>query len=310
MPSKRKISAAEFVKDLRSGMTLSELMNKYSIVPRELDSIFAQLKQSLVSPLELYGRSLDEQAGTATEKIRFFRRHQVGLQVRIYDASDKEIWGYVKDVSERGVGIQGIEAGIDETKTLVIASDEFFAINQIKLVAKCRWFKATGAAGKFLGGFEIIDISERDFERLKRFIEVCARSEQASNVPARSDSVQVRASSTANTETVWVCPFCKKPQSKEYEECPQCGIIAKKYMQRLEKTKSEIVSIMEKEVPAELTKTSQKQRPEGKTVSIPVNLWTDLESLGGDTYEHFINALSTYVLRQKVGGQPSKAKPL
>jgi hypothetical protein len=71
-------------------------------------------------------------------------------------------------------------------------------------------------------------------------------------------------------------------------------------MQRLEKTKTEILSIMEKEVPAEAPKGSQKRRAEAKTVSIPVSLWSDLESLGGDPYEHLINALTTYVLRNKV----------
>ena len=39
MPSKGGISVAEFVKDLRHGMTSSELMTKYSLVPRELDGI-------------------------------------------------------------------------------------------------------------------------------------------------------------------------------------------------------------------------------------------------------------------------------
>ncbi len=176
MPAKRKISAAEFVEDLRSGMTLSELMDKYSVVPRELDAILLQLRQSVINPLQAYGRSPEEQTSTGIAKIRFFRRHQVGLPVRVHDASNPEIWGYIRDVSERGLGIQGIEAAIDEIKTLVIFSNEFFSINQISLVAKCRWVTPTGDTRKCLTGFETIRISDSSFERLKRFIEACARA--------------------------------------------------------------------------------------------------------------------------------------
>jgi hypothetical protein len=300
MPAKRKISAAEFVEDLRSGMTLSELMDKYSVVPRELDAILLQLRQSVINPLQAYGRSPEEQTSTGIAKIRFFRRHQVGLPVRVHDASNPEIWGYIRDVSERGLGIQGIEAAIDEIKTLVIFSNEFFSINQISLVAKCRWVTPTGDTRKCLTGFETIRISDSSFERLKRFIEACARAEQASKAPARSESSRSPASAKAKTETVWVCPFCQKPQNREYEECPQCGIIAKKYMQRLDKTKTEILDMMEKEAAPDATAASRKEEAGSKTIAISAKLWSDLESLGGDPYEHLINALSTYVLRHRV----------
>ncbi len=300
MPAKRKISAAEFVEDLRSGMTLSELMDKYSVVPRELDAILLQLKQSLVNPLQVYGRSPGEQAIAGIEKIRFFRRHQVGLPVRIHDASNPEVWGHIRDVSERGVGVEGIVAGVDEIKTLVIACNEFFSINQIKLVAKCRWATPNSDTRKYLTGFETVRISEGSLERLKSFIEACTRAEQASKAPARSASSRLSTSTKPKTETVWVCPFCQKPQNREYEECPQCGIIAKKYMQRLDKTKTEILHMMKKEVQSEATSVAQKDEAGIKMVSISAKLWSDLESLGGDPYQHLVNALSTYVLRHKV----------
>lgn len=301
MASKRKISAAEFVKDLRSGMTLSELMDKYFLAPRELDAILRQLKQSLAHPSHLYGRSPSEQGGTGIEGIRFLRRHRVGLPVRVHDLVDPEIQGQLRDISERGLGVQGIEAKVDEDRTLVIWSNEFFSISQFELIAKCRWTTPTGDDRKCLSGFEIIRVSEESTEQLKRFIEACTRAEEVSRAATHPDPLALPASKAAKIETVWICPFCQKPQNKEYEECPQCGIIAKKYMQRLDTTKSEILSIMEKEPSLqEIPAAYQKDRTATRTISISAKLWYELESLGGDPLDHLTNALSTYVLRHKV----------
>jgi hypothetical protein len=57
MASRAKISAAEFVQDLRSGLTSCELMDKYSLAARELDGVLAQIKKAYADPAELYGRS-------------------------------------------------------------------------------------------------------------------------------------------------------------------------------------------------------------------------------------------------------------
>ena len=60
MASRAKISAAEFVQDLRSGLTACELMDKYSLVARELDGVLDQLKKTLGDPAEIYGRTGEE----------------------------------------------------------------------------------------------------------------------------------------------------------------------------------------------------------------------------------------------------------
>jgi hypothetical protein len=302
MVSKRKISAAEFVKDLRSGITVSELMDKYSLTPRELDGILRQLKQTLANPSHLYGRSPSEQGGIGIEGIRFRRRHSVGLPVSVHDLADPGIQGHLRDISERGLGVQGIEAKPDEIRTFVVWSHEFFAISQFRLIAKCRWTIPMRDERKCLSGFEIIGVPKESLEHFNRFVEACTRAEQASKVPAGPDRVALPASKVAEAKRLWTCPFCQKPQEKEYEECPQCGIIAKKYMRRLEGTKSEIMSMMAKEPSLQETPAVyQKDRTSStKTVSISAKLWNELVALGGDPLEHLTKALSAYVLRHKV----------
>ncbi len=38
--------------------------------------------------------------------------------------------------------------------------------------------------------------------------------------------------------TVWKCPACGKPQTRELEECPDCGVIATKFLKRQEEKRN------------------------------------------------------------------------
>jgi hypothetical protein len=299
MPSKGRISAAEFVKDLRHGVTSSELMTKYSLVPRELDGILVQLKRAMVNPSDIYGRTSPNQAGEAVERIRSLHRNKVPLPVPIYEVTDPQIRGVIRDISEKGVGVQGLETKVDEVKTLVVLANEFFSINPFKLEAKCRWINPTGGAGGNLAGFEITNISGRSLEGLKKFIETYGRGDRASETAPKPQSSTLPSSHKYNGKTVWTCPFCEMPQPGEFEECPQCGIIVRKYLQRLDTTKSEILAIVDKKPRVELTTVSEKELADKKAIYISAKLWKDLKSLGGNPDDHVIRALSTYVLRNK-----------
>ena len=131
MASGAKISAAEFVQDLRSGITACELMDKYSMVARELDGVLDQLKKTLGDPAEIYGRTAKKQAHEKTNRIRFLRRHRMALSVLIYDAQDPTIRGEVRDVSEKGIGVRKMDTKVDETKNLVVLANEYFSIDPV-----------------------------------------------------------------------------------------------------------------------------------------------------------------------------------
>lgn len=49
-----------------------------------------------------------------------------------------------------------------------------------------------------------------------------------------------KSSFKGETETAWRCPACNMPQDREFNECPQCGVIVNKYVQfQSEKEKTE-----------------------------------------------------------------------
>jgi hypothetical protein len=300
MPSKGRISAAEFVKDLRHRMTSSELMTKYSLAPRELDGILVQLKRAMVNPSDIYGRTSPNQAGEAVERIRSLHRNKVPLPVPIYEVTDPQIRGVIRDISEKGVGVQGLETKVDEVKTLVVLANEFFSINPFKLEAKCRWINPTGDASGHLAGFEITNISGRGLDALRRFIETYGRGDRASEAAQEPESSTLASSQKDKSEKVWACPFCEIPQPREFEECPQCGIIIKKYLQRLDTAQGETLAMVEKKPGVKLTAASEKEPSDKKTIHISAKLWKELESLGGNPDDHLASALSTYVLRNKV----------
>ena len=109
MESRAKISAAEFVQDLRSGLTSCELMDKYSLTARELDGVLAQIKKAFADPAELYGRSAPNGVDEKTTKFRFLRRHKIDLPVLVYESKDPKIRGEVRDISEKGIRIQKMD---------------------------------------------------------------------------------------------------------------------------------------------------------------------------------------------------------
>jgi hypothetical protein len=299
MPPRVKISAAEFVQDLRTGMTSCELMNKYSVTARELDGVLSQLKKVLVDPAKVYGRaSQDATSGTA-DKIRFFRRYKIELPVGICDANNPAIRGEVRDVSERGIGVQKMDTNVDEIKNLVVLANEFFSINPFGFEAQCRWTCPTTDDRRLLAGFEIIKISEESSRSLGKFIKAYENlkvqdAEEAA--PGLSDASVPEA--TGN-DARWVCPFCEMPQPRAFEECPQCGIIVAKYLSKLEANKIEVTDIIKKQPLPQAPTTEKTDSAGGRTITISANVWKELEALGGDPHKHLNAALSTYLLKAR-----------
>ncbi len=251
MPEKREISAGELVKDLRAGMTALELMDKYALTPVQLETIFQQLERIAAKPSRLYGRGPSGDAGLTEERIRVFPRHTVGAPVEVRDLAHPEIKGVVRDITEKGIGIEGYKAKVQEIKTFVVRADQFFAVNSFQLEAKCRWVKSVPDARRHVAGFQIVNISERNLRELRRFIDHITHAEQAARNEPRSGPAEKTSRSQEPSGELWVCPFCKMPQTRAFDECPQCGIIGSKYMQRLEKTKTEVLALLEKEMSVE-----------------------------------------------------------
>jgi hypothetical protein len=173
MPPFRTIKAKEIISDIESGMSKSELMKKYRLSARGLRSAFRQLVAadaiSYLDPWEDTSVHCDE---SGIKSLRRFTRYYLDFELTVFDEARPKVHGIVRDITERGLGLTGIEAQINETKTLVIEGDEFTAVGPIRLKAKCRWIKRVEVSGARFSGFEITWVSSGDSSELKKLIQL------------------------------------------------------------------------------------------------------------------------------------------
>ena len=171
--ARRVIKAKEIVADIRARLTDFELMEKYQVTLEGLHKVFDQLvKAGALRPEELEERTpfFDDPANRS--KTRAFPRKQVDVPLPIYDSHDSAAKGIVKDLSEKGIRIEGITAMVGESKTFLIPADIFPDVDPIGFEAKCRWVEKKGAdKGLCITGFEITGISDDSSRKLRKLIE-------------------------------------------------------------------------------------------------------------------------------------------
>lgn len=174
MSSKRKISGKEIVNDIRSGLSDTELMQKYGVSSRGLQSIFRKLLSAkAIGPVELHERSSFDDSTVDLEEIRQSFRGYTALTATVYEVRNPEILGTVKDVTEKHIEVTGIQAGFDETRNLVILVGKSARIEPIMLKAKCRWCR-TDLRGDHQTYFEIVHVDDDDLNELRKLIRAMA----------------------------------------------------------------------------------------------------------------------------------------
>jgi uncharacterized protein (DUF433 family) len=169
-PVSRKINLLEIVADIRAGMSNRDIMEKYNLSEEMLRQVSKKLLDARMS------RSAAAEPETTIEERQDFLatgefvRHEVDLEVPIYEAGRPESQGVVRDISEEGVGVAGIEANVGDLKTLVILGDEFGEFSSFEFEAYCRWSYADTEDGACLTGFAISKISKNDFLQLQKLV--------------------------------------------------------------------------------------------------------------------------------------------
>lgn len=91
------------------------------------------------------------------------------VPVPVYETRNPRVLGTVSDISERAVGVTGIPAGIEETKTLVVVPEESMMIESFRFRSRCRWTDARKS--EHFARFEIVAIAEKDKKNLRELIE-------------------------------------------------------------------------------------------------------------------------------------------
>ena len=171
MREKRQINGSDILNDLRSGMTDSELHVKYKVSEKGLLNVFKQLVACrAISHSELYKISSSYRDTADRITGRRHPRADLAVRVPIYDMGSGDI-GLLRDISEKGLRVAGIESSVGESKTFQIPIDMFMQAEPLLIIAECKWVELKERQNKyFVAGFEIMDLSETDGLVLRNFI--------------------------------------------------------------------------------------------------------------------------------------------
>jgi hypothetical protein len=155
-------------------MTDDELAQKYQLTPGKLEFIFNKLLEAkAISAAEIEDRRGGRARGPYPEMPSDFRisvREKLDFPLAVYEKDMPDIRGLLRDISEQGVGVKGIEAAVGDQKTLIIPAHELFHINPIEIEVICRWVATEGSYGDPVGGFEIVNLIEGSMEDLQMLI--------------------------------------------------------------------------------------------------------------------------------------------
>lgn len=181
MPAKRSIRASEAVGDIRKGMSNHDLMLKYRLTPDGLRSLLRKLVHARVLARdEMEMRESTLSAPLVQTQLRQTPRCYPAEMFPIYDMDDLTTELLMKDLSERGVQIVGMQPTIGEQKTFLIQALAFQDIDPLIFEARCRWTRqdVTDAGETTLvSGFEIVGIDEADLGELRKFIRAICPAE-------------------------------------------------------------------------------------------------------------------------------------
>jgi hypothetical protein len=169
----RRISVKQIVADIRGGMDWCGLMARYDLSSHALRKALQRLvEKKAVEASEIPVESAASDDAAASANSRRFERYCLDFQLPVWEAETPGTTGEVLDITEKGLGVLGLPVSIDETKNLVIFSEEFLEIDQFSLLARCRWVKRAPESGDYVAGFEICGIHEKDLAELRKVIEL------------------------------------------------------------------------------------------------------------------------------------------
>ncbi|MGB6064953.1 MAG: PilZ domain-containing protein [Desulfomonilaceae bacterium] len=173
MQIKRRISGKDVLGDLRSGCTDSALMEKYRLSSSALQTIFHKLVvRQAIDHSELYDKSPLYRERVDQINARSSPRASLTVRLPIYDLQ-AATGGVLRDISETGLRVAGIETHVGELKTFQIPIDIFMPADPLMVIAECKWIQTRGRNSHYLvSGFEIRDLSEPDRKSLQKFIKL------------------------------------------------------------------------------------------------------------------------------------------
>jgi len=172
------LRTSEIVRAIRSGVTDAELMRRYSLSLSGLRRLLQRLvANGAIDHTELYERSPVYRVMMDILGSRTSPRVRIPMALTAYDKK-KGRRGFVRDISETGLRLAGIEVRVGESMTMHLPLNEFSGSGPLDLEAVCRWTKIEGKRKRYVvAGFEITSISDEARIRLSHIREFL-RSQQ------------------------------------------------------------------------------------------------------------------------------------
>jgi hypothetical protein len=164
-----KLDTRDVVKDVLSGKSVPQLMEKYRLNRRTMENLLDHLAKSGVIGIPRHNGE------PAVQEHRMAKRHTVDVEIPLQMVEIPSFRGILRDVSEKGIGLLGIYAQPNESARLLILGDDAGDIAPFEVEGICRWSK--WEAGQILSGFEITRVSESDLDELLQLIEIARRNE-------------------------------------------------------------------------------------------------------------------------------------
>ena len=170
MHQMRKIRARDLITDIRGGLTASQLMRKYRLSTKTMRLVFRQLLDAnAVTKTELDERPTLYQCSIAGS-VRRARRRRITFPLQIFDNGNPFENGLVRDLSEKGVCVEGIATNIGDVKDFIIRAGNFYHGFTLVFEAGCRWVQRRDHDKRIVAGFEITNISALDSKELQRLL--------------------------------------------------------------------------------------------------------------------------------------------
>lgn len=180
MDQKRELDAKELIFDIRAGMTDFQLMEKYRLSDIGLQSAFKKLlHHQAISPEELCERFPLYEVMTF-EDMRRIVKSPLRVPVPVYDADQPNTQGLARNITSKGIGVEGLFTRVHDVKNLIVDAKDFTVLEPIRFSAQCRWVKKR-ASGEYVAGFEIIKISKSNADKLEKLLEVIRVQEAKSD---------------------------------------------------------------------------------------------------------------------------------
>ncbi len=169
---KRTINATEISRDLRSGITVPQLMEKYRISLPGLRIVFRKLLNAgVVMKDELDSQPALYKDISGLEGVRKWLRTCVSFPVRICDSRNIFAIGNLVNISENGFCAKGVETAIGETKAFNLRLSGVGQNHELVFESKCQWLDTQLLSeNKWVAGFEITKISNFDSGELQKLI--------------------------------------------------------------------------------------------------------------------------------------------